>query len=118
MKTVAILSILIFPLLSGCVFEERSRDDYERHNLSLLEVSRRDSSILIFEAKAGPAYPEDSATAEAKRMAWLQSWLGRQGYCPGGHETISRRRIESGDINFHDMDLRYEVRCVDAPPEE
>ena len=118
MKTVVILSMLILPLLSACIIEERSRDDFERHNLSLIEVSRRDSSVLIFEAKAGPAYPEDSATAEVKRMGWLQSWLDRQGYCPGGYKILSRRRIERGDINFHDMDLRYELRCVDAPPED
>lgn len=118
MKNVVVLCALVLTLLSGCVFEERSRGDFERHNLSLLEVSRRDNSVLVFEAKAGAAYPENSATAEAKRMSWLQSWLDRQGFCPDGYEITSRRKIEFGEINFHDMDLRYELQCVDAPIEE
>jgi len=118
MKNVVVLCALVLTWLSGCVFEERSRGDFERHNLSLLEVSRRDSSVLVFEAKAGAAYPENSATAEAKRMSWLQSWLDRQGFCPDGYEITSRSKIEFGEVNFHDMDLRYELQCVDAPIEE
>ncbi len=49
-------------------------------------------------------------------MEWLQGWLDRQGYCPDGYEILSRDKLGSGDINFHDMDLRYTLRCSEAVP--
>jgi hypothetical protein len=114
-----IVAAVISPVLlcvSACAFEERSRNDYERHSNSQMEISRTDESMLVFEAKTGAAFPESSKAAEAKRMEWLQSWLDRGGYCPDGHEIVSRRKVEPGEINFYDMDLRYEVRCTDPPP--
>jgi hypothetical protein len=102
-------------LLAACALEEKSRADFDRHQMSLLEVSRQDDSILIFEAQTSGAFPEGSAEAEATRMEWLQGWLDRQGYCPDGYEILSRRKLGPGDINFHDMDLRYALRCKEAP---
>lgn len=104
-------------LAAGCALEERSRADFDRHQMSLLEVSRQDDSVLIFEAKTSGAFPEASAEAEAARMQWLQGWLDRQGYCPAGYEILSRRKLGPGDINFHDMDLRYTLRCREAAAE-
>lgn len=120
MKAFVVVGVITAIGLSGCAlkeFEDRSRGDFDRHNQSHLEVSRTDESILIFEAKAEVGYPIDSETAEAERMEWLEGWLEREDYCPDGHEILSRRKLGAGDINFHDMDLRYEVRCSEAPPE-
>ena len=105
-------------VLAGCALEEKSRADFDRHQMSLLEVSRQDDSILIFEAQTSGAFPEASAQAEATRMEWLQGWLDRQGYCPYGYEILSRSKLGPGDINFHDMDLRYTLRCTEAPASE
>jgi len=48
-------------------------------------------------------------------MEWLQSWLDRQGLCPDGYEIISREPIGPGQPNFHDMDLRYLLKCRSRP---
>ena len=110
------LIAVLLVVLAGCALEEKSRADFDRHQLSLLEVSRQDNSILIFEAKTSGAFPEASAQAEATRMEWLEGWLDRQGYCPDGYEILSREKLGAGDINFHDMDLRYTLRCNEAAP--
>jgi len=102
-------------VLTGCVFEERSRGDFERHNYSILRESYQDAGALVFEAKAGAAFPTDSESAEAQRMRWLQDWLDRKGLCPGGFDILLRETIAVGQPNFHDMDLRYKVRCKDLP---
>ena len=115
MKTTLIAALLVFA--GGCALEEQSRADYDRHQMSLLEVSRQDDSILIFEAETSGAFPESSESAEATRMTWLQGWLDRQGYCPHGYDILSRKKLGPGDINFHNMDLRYTLRCREAPPE-
>lgn len=107
--------VLFTVLLSGCAMEEKSRADFERHNSSILRTSYQDESMLVFEAKAGAAYPTDSEAAEAVRMEWLQSWLDRQGLCPDGYEIISREPIGPGQPNFHDMDLRYLLKCRSRP---
>lgn len=107
---------MMLVVAAGCALEDRSRADFDRHQMSLLEVSRQDNSILIFEARTSGAFPEASAQAEATRMEWLQGWLDRQGYCPDGYEILSRDKLGSGDINFHDMDLRYTLRCNEAGP--
>lgn len=98
-------------LLSGCALEEKSRADFERHDNSILRTSYQDESVLVFEARAGSAYPSDSESAEAVRMEWLQSWLDRQGLCRDGYEIVSREPIGAGQPNFHHMDLRYLVKC-------
>ena len=54
--------------LSGCAFEEKSRADFERHNNSILRTSYQDSAMLVFEARAGAAFPDDSESAEELRM--------------------------------------------------
>lgn len=108
----ALPCLLVF---SGCVLEERSRADFERHNSSILRESYQDPGALVFEAKAGASFPPDSESAEALRMQWLQDWLDTRGLCPGGHEILLREPIAAGQPNFHDMDLRYKVRCLDVP---
>jgi len=110
--------VALLAVVGGCALETESRGDFERHNMSLLEVSRQDDSILIFEASTNGAYPEASASAEATRMSWLDDWLEREGYCAYGYDILSRNKLGAGDINFHDMDLRYTLRCKEAPPEE
>lgn len=105
------LIVTLLTLAGGCALEEQSRADFDRHQMSLLEVSRVDDSVLVFEAKTSAAFPEAGAQAEATRMAWLQGWLDRAGYCPDGYEILSREKLGPGDINFHDMDLRYTLRC-------
>ena len=107
---------LLAVLISGCALEEKSRADFERHNNSVLRTSYQDQSVLVFEAKAGAAYPVDSESAEAVRMEWLQSWLDRQGLCPDGYEIVSKEPIPPGQPNFHDMDLRYLVKCRSQGP--
>ena len=104
--------------MSGCAFEEKSRADFERHNNSVLRTSYQDSSMLVFEARAGATFPEDSPSAEDLRLGWLHDWLDRQGLCPDGYEIVSRERIPPGQPNFYDMDLRYLVRCSSTPPPE
>jgi hypothetical protein len=108
----------LLTVVGGCALETESRGDFERHNMSLLEVSRQDDSILIFEAQTNGAFPEASAAAEATRMSWLEDWLEREGYCAYGYDILSRNKLGAGDINFHDMDLRYTLRCKEPPPEE
>ena len=103
--------VLAAVLASGCAMEEKSRGDFERHNNSILRTSYQDESVLVFEAKAGAAYPADSEPAEAVRMEWLQAWLTQRGLCPNGYEIVGREPIPPGQPNFHDMDLRYLVRC-------
>ncbi len=110
------LVALLLVIATGCALEEQSRADFDRHQMSLLEVSRQDDSVLIFEARTDGAFPEASASAEATRMEWLQGWLDRQGYCPHGHDILSREKLGPGDMNFHHMDLRYTLRCREAPP--
>jgi hypothetical protein len=48
------------------------------------------------------------------RMGWLQSWLDRRGLCPDGYEIVRREPIAPGQPNFHDMDLRYLLKCRSA----
>ncbi len=108
--------LLLAVLFSGCAIEEKSRGDFERHNNSILRTSYQDESVLVFEAKAGAAYPADSEAAEAVRMEWLQSWLDGRGLCPSGYEVLSREPIAPGQPNFHDMDLRYLLKCVSQAP--
>lgn len=110
------VTVLLAILISGCAMEEKSRSDFERHNNSILTSSYQDQSVLVFEAKAGAAYPADSEAAEALRMEWLQAWLDRQGLCPDGYEIVSREPIAAGQPNFHDMDLRYLLKCRSADP--
>jgi len=107
---------LLAVLISGCAMEEKSRSDFERHNNSILRTSYQDQSMLVFEARAGAAYPADSEAAEALRMQWLQAWLDRQGLCPDGYEIVSREPIAPGQPNFHDMDLRYLLKCSSTDP--
>jgi hypothetical protein len=109
------LIAIVAVLASGCAIEEKSRADFERHNNSILRTSYQDSSILVFEAKAGAAYPADSETAEALRIGWLEQWLDIRGLCASGYEITSREAIPLGQPNFHDMDLRYLVRCAERP---
>lgn len=110
------LMAAVLLLVGACALEEKSRADFDRHQMSLLEVSRQDDSILVFEAETSGAFPESSAGAEATRMEWLQGWLDRQGYCPHGYDILTRKKLGPGDINFHNMDLRYTLRCKEAPP--
>ena len=89
-SSVICAAAVVLSLLSGCAFEEKSRADFERHQSSILRTSYQDSAMLVFEARAGAAYPEDSETAETLRMSWLQDWLDRQGLCPDGYEIVTR----------------------------
>lgn len=104
-------------LASGCAIEEKSRADFERHNNSNLRASYQDPSILVFEARAGAAYPADSETAEALRIGWLEQWLEIRGLCVDGYEITLREPIPPGQPNFYDMDLRYLLRCAQRPAE-
>ena len=107
--------LITFSVLGGCAMEEQSRADFERHNSSILRTSYQDESMLVFEAKAGAAYPADSEAAEQLRMEWLQAWLDRRGLCPAGYEIVRREPIGPGQPNFHGMDIRYLLKCVPAP---
>ncbi|MGD8977237.1 MAG: hypothetical protein PVG91_06490 [Gammaproteobacteria bacterium] len=109
--------LLLASLLAGCAMEQQSRADFERHNRSILRDSYAEPGMLVFEAKAGAAFPAESQSAEATRMQWLESWLAQRKLCPAGYEVLSRESIGAGEPNFHNMDLRYRLRCVDAPPE-
>jgi hypothetical protein len=109
--------LLLASILAGCAMEQQSRADFERHNQSLLRDSYSEPGSLVFEAKAGAAFPADSQSAEATRMQWLESWLAQRKLCPSGYEILSREPIAAGEPNFHDMDLRYRLRCADAPAE-
>ncbi len=104
-------------LSAGCAIEEKSRGDFERHNQSILRDSYTEPGMLMFEAKAGAAFPADSQSAEALRMQWLDAWLVQRKLCPYGREVVSRELIGVGEPNFHDMDLRYRIRCTDATAE-
>jgi len=110
--------VLLAATLAGCALEERSRADFERHNQSILRDSYSDPGVLVFEAKAGSAMPADSTSAEATRMQWLDDWLAQRRLCPAGHEIVSRQVIAPGEPNFHDMNLRYLVRCSEPPAAE
>lgn len=111
----AILSLVA--VLAGCAMEQQSRADFERHNQSILRDSYAEPGMLVFEAKAGAAFPADSQSAEATRIQWLESWLTQRKLCPTGYEVLSREAIGAGEPNFHDMDLRYRLRCSEPPPE-
>lgn len=113
-KSLFCLAFALAAVLAGCVMEERSRGDFERHNQSILRDSYAEPGMLVFEAKAGAAFPADSQSAEDLRMQWLDAWLAQRKLCPNGHEVISREPIGAGEPNFHDMDLRYRIRCADA----
>lgn len=111
------LVALVALLASGCAIEEKSRADFDRHNNSMLRASYQDPSILVFEARAGAAWPEDSESAEALRIGWLEQWLDIRGLCGNGYEIIQRDPIPIGQPNFYDMDLRYLVKCADTRAE-
>jgi len=111
------VALALAAVLAGCALEEKSRGDFERHNQSILRDSYAEPGMLVFEAKAGAAFPADSQSAEALRMQWLDAWLVQRKLCPNGHEVQSRELIGVGEPNFHDMDLRYLIRCTDAPAE-
>jgi len=111
------VALALAALFAGCALEEKSRGDFERHNQSILRDSYAEPGMLVFEAKAGAAFPADSQSAEALRMQWLDAWLVQRKLCPNGHEVQSRELIGVGEPNFHDMDLRYLIRCTDAPAE-
>jgi hypothetical protein len=113
-----VAAVLLAATLAGCALEEKSRADFERHNQSILRDSYSDPGVLVFEAKAGSAMPADSTSAEATRMQWLDAWLAQRRLCPAGHEIISRQVIAPGEPNFHDMNLRYLVRCSEPPAAE
>jgi hypothetical protein len=115
----ALLAIVVV-LATGCALEEKSRADFDRHNNSILRTSYQDSSMLVFGARAGAAYPADSESAEALRIEWLEQWLDIQGLCVDGYEVVRREPIPLGQPNFHDMDLRYLVKCASraAEPEK
>jgi len=108
--------LVLASVMAGCALEEQSRADFERHNQSILRDSYAEPGMLVFEAKAGAAFPADSQSAEAMRMQWLESWLTQRKLCPAGYEVLSREPIGAGQPNFHDMDLRYRLRCADVPP--
>ncbi|MGB5211479.1 MAG: hypothetical protein WBP60_13240 [Gammaproteobacteria bacterium] len=112
------LLAMLVVTLAGCALEEQSRADFERHNQSILRDSYTNPDVLVFEAKAGAAMPADSKSAEATRMQWLDTWLTQRKLCPAGHEIVSRQAIAPGEPNFHDMNLRYLVRCTDQPAPE
>jgi hypothetical protein len=114
--TIAVL--LLAATLAGCALEEKSRADFERHNQSILRDSYTDPGVLVFEAKAGSAMPADSKSAEATRMQWLDDWLAQRKLCAAGHEIISRQVIAPGEPNFHNMNLRYLLRCSEPPAPE
>ncbi len=111
------VALALAAVLAGCALEEKSRGDFERHNQSILRDSYAEPGMLVFEAKAGAAFPADSKSAEALRMQWLDAWLVQRKLCPNGHEVQSRELIGVGEPNFHDMDLRYLIRCTDGPAE-
>ena len=70
MKTVAILSMLVVPLLSACVFEERSRDDYERRYAYFLNFARKNNCLK----GDGPATATLTEAAILTYLDFLQTY--------------------------------------------
>lgn len=104
--------------LAACAdFNPHESQDLDRHDYSNLRVSPQDNSVLIFEARVTPEYPDESAAAEEARMQWLSTWLRLRQLCPESYRVLSRRRYGPADLNLYHMDLRYEVTC-EAPPSE
>lgn len=56
-------------------------------------------------------YREDSASAEAERIRWLETWLADNGLCRAGYEITSRRPVVRSDILGRVFDIHYTGRC-------
>lgn len=100
--------------LTGCAAVNDHRD-YERHSLSDLREDWRRPGTLLFEATSSARYPAGDEAAEAVRMEWLAGWMKRSGHCPAGWEILSRAAIDPAEVHARRHDLRYELRCREAP---
>jgi hypothetical protein len=106
---------LIFAILSACASINNS-PDFARHRYSqIVEPYDRDD-VLYFDVTFSPDLPDDDAVAEQTRMKWLEGWLEQRKMCANGYEIVSRHRIETLDYNPAHHDVRYEFKCVSAPP--
>jgi hypothetical protein len=103
-------------ILSGCASINNS-PDFERHRYSqIVEPYDRDD-VLYFDATFSPDFPDDDAVAEQKRMKWLEDWLAQRKFCGNGYEIVARRRIDTLEYNPANHDVRYEFKCLSAPPD-
>lgn len=104
--------------LGGCTAFD-TPDLYNRHRLSDITLPRDGAGgdrtdIFFFDVTVTAEFPDNSATAEAERMEWLDEWLEQRNMCAKGHEVLKKRKFDYMEDNPARRDLRYEVRCTDG----
>ncbi len=117
-------SISMAPLLAlvlcwtfGCA-GVAEQNDYQRHSMSDFQEDWAQPGVFVFEASTSPEFPADSESAEMVRMEWLAAWLKRSNHCPAGWEPISREAIPPAEVHPRRRNLRYQVRCSTAAPDQ
>lgn len=100
-------------LLASCTDIHQSKD-FERHRFSQLVVPYDRNDVVYFDVTFSPDMPDDNDAAEARRMEWLQSWLGARNLCPTGYDILERRPFDFLEDNPGRHDLRYVVSCTSA----
>ncbi len=104
---------LLAALASGCA--SSGIGNYDRHTMSRLYLTP-DGNGIVFEASVSPDYPADSEAGEAARMLWIEQWLDQRNYCAEGFVVEERLPLGSAADNPYQHDLRYTLRCAEAPP--
>jgi hypothetical protein len=86
--------------------------DFERHTLSQLSAPLEGGDFYWFDVKLTAEMPADNDVAEARRMAWLASWMAARSACGQAYEVLERRPFAFLEHNPARFDLRYKVRCA------
>ena len=60
---------------------------------AMTEFEPLGESEFRYEATADVVYPAESATAEAERMSWLETYLADNSLCPSGYEITERKPV-------------------------
>ena len=110
------VAICIGMILYGCASVHNSAD-FERHHYSQVVEPFDRNDVMYFDATFSTQFPDDDAVAEQTRMEWLEKWLEQRKICGNGYEIVTRRPIDMLEYNPAHHDVRYEFKCLPAPPE-